>query len=149
MDADPERERTATMPGTKVNIRARLCPHKSLADKSADPTWPRPEGVRIQLTKHGDDHADHPLDPTNDDGETSGELGPGTYVATLVHGQPAWHGWACAARDLEVGDDEPEQTFEVRLVPPQDRRLLAVRLVRREDPGDDPEGFAGGGHPRQ
>jgi hypothetical protein len=132
------------MPGTKVKIRARLCPHRSLADKSADPTWPRPGGVRIQLTRYGGNYQDHPLHPTDDEGETSGELEAGSYRATLVHGQPAWHGWECAAGDLEVEDGEREKTFEVRLVPPEDRRLLAVRLVYREDPGDDPEGFGGG-----
>jgi hypothetical protein len=132
------------MPGTKVKIRARLCPHKSLADKSADPTWPRPVGVRIELTKQGGTHAPKALKPTDADGEASDELGAGKYKATLAAGQPSWNGWECAADDLEVGPGEPKKTFNMRLVPPEDRRLLAVRLVHRADPDDDPKGFEGG-----
>jgi hypothetical protein len=132
------------MPGTKVKIRARLCPHKSLADKSADPTWPRPAEVRIELTRQDGKSAAKALDPTDADGETSDELDAGKYVATLAAGQPAWNGWECSAEELEVGPGEPKKTFNLRLVPPEDRRLLAVRLVSRADPDDDPAGFGGG-----
>src|SRR5262249_9686754 len=130
-------------PGTKVTFRARLCPHRSLADKSADPTWPHPEGVRIELTKHGSKYT-KALGPTGPEGETSDEFDAGTYTPTVAAGQDAWKGWACAAGDLEVKAGEPAKRFDLRLVPPDDRRLLAVRLVRRADPYDDPEGLAGG-----
>jgi hypothetical protein len=61
------------MPGTKVKIRACLCPHRNLADKSADPTWPYPAGVVIELTKAGGGYA-KALNATNADGEVSDEL---------------------------------------------------------------------------
>jgi hypothetical protein len=59
-------------------------------------------------------------------------------------GQPAWKGWDSATDDLEVPASEAEQVYDVRLVPSGDRRLLAVRLVHRKDPDDDPEGLRGG-----
>jgi hypothetical protein len=129
---------------TKVKIRARLCPQRSLADKSADPTWPRPQGLEIELKLQHSKAAVLALNPTDSDGETSDDLAAGTYTPTLAARQDAWKGWECSAQDLVVKDGEAEKTFDLRLVPPEDRRLLAVRLVRREDPDDDPEGLGSG-----
>jgi hypothetical protein len=100
--------------------------------------------VRIELTEAGGKYAAKALGPTDSDGETSEELDAGTYTPTVAAGQPAWKGWECAAQDLEVKAGEPPKTFDLMLVPPDDRRLLAVRLVHREDPYDDPEGLDGG-----
>ncbi len=128
------------MPDTKVKIRVRLCPDRSLADKPADPTWPRPKGVKIDLTRGG---AVITTATTNARGEDSVDLAAETYIPGLAAGQDAWDGWECLARELPVENGQAKQTFDVLLVPPKDHRLLAVRLVYCEDPDDQPKAVEG------
>jgi hypothetical protein len=129
---------------TKVKFRVRLCPDRSLADKPADPTWPRPKGVIINLTPQGSESAQvNRLAATGSHGGTSADLEAGEYTPTLAAGQDVWKGWECSTPVLQVEAGAAQQTVDLRLVPSGDRRLLAVRLVYREDPDDDPKGISG------
>jgi carboxypeptidase family protein len=117
-----------------VKIRVRLCPHQKLADKQpADPTWPSPAGAVIEFTKKNSRGAAKPLVTTGSDGEASTTLDAGTYTAKPVD---TWDEWVCVTGELEV-NDKTKVPLEVRLVPPEEYRLLPVRLVRHDHAGPD------------
>jgi len=118
-----------------VKIRVLLCPHEKLADKQADQTWPSPAGAVIELTKKGSRAAPKPVKATDAEGRTSVELDAGLYTVKLAD---PWNAWECVTSELEVPGKTP-MPIEVRLVPPDEYRLLAVRLVRHgyADPDGD------------
>jgi len=118
-----------------AKIRVVLCPHQKLADKTADQTWPSPAEAVVQLTRKVRGAAAEDI-TTGADGEASAELVEGV-VYTVKMADP-WNAWKCVTTELRV-DDKTRMPLEVMLVPPEEYRLLPVRLVRH-DHGDEKGG---------
>jgi hypothetical protein len=119
-----------------VEVQLILCPHQSLlgmADQ-ANPSWPRPEGVQLELQGQRSD-------PTGPGGTTKiAEVDPegDRVVRVVTPGLDEWispEAWADPA-DLAGG------VLNLVLLPPDDRRLVTAR-VTAGDPAGTPSPLSG------
>jgi hypothetical protein len=127
------------MPDVDVEVRVILCPDQSLsctADQ-ADPTWPRPEGVQLELQGPTSPQSD----PTGLGGTTkiAGVDAAEAYAVAVI--TPGLAGWT--PHTPRVGSAElAGGVLDVVLCPPGGRRLVTAK-VTVGNPAGSPSALSG------